>query len=75
MAVSNMLLNQDRCTKNYYLYLNPKDFRWRIFPWDLDRTFGISNLYARNPQPEYCLLDCEQWNTPLYCDSEHSQVG
>ncbi|GMH43301.1 hypothetical protein BSKO_11223 [Bryopsis sp. KO-2023] len=73
MAVSNLLLNQDRCTKNFYLYRNPSDQRWSIFPWDLEGSFGISNGLGGEPAPDYCVLNCEQWNSPLYCDSEHPQ--
>ena len=25
------------------------------------------------PGPLYCILACEQWSSPLYCDSEHPQ--
>lgn len=75
MAVNSMILNQDRCTKNYYLYLNPKDLRWTIFPWDMEGGFGISHLLGEPPAQAYCLLVCEQFNSPLFCDSEHSQVG
>lgn len=73
MAVSNMLLNQDRCTKNFYLYRNPADMRWSIFPWDLEGSFGISSGLGGKPAPDYCVLVCEQWNSPLYCDSGHPQ--
>eukprot|EP00210_Caulerpa_lentillifera_P006730 g6432.t1 len=73
MAVSNMLLNQDRCTKNFYVYKNPIDERWSVFPWDTEASMGISSGLRGRPADDYCILECEQWNSPFYCDSEHPQ--
>jgi spore coat protein CotH len=40
-----VIQNHDHIRKNYYLYRDPtNDGRWRIFPWDLDLTFG--HLYT-----------------------------
>lgn len=73
MAVNTMFLNQDRCTKNYYMYLNPEDSRWTMLPWDLDGAFGISHKLGGQPVKDYCILNCEQFSSPLFCDSEHPQ--
>lgn len=73
MALNNLLLNQDRCSKNFYSYVDPITNRWSIFPWDTESTFGISSGLGGAPAPDYCVLVCEQWNSPLYCDSDHPQ--
>ncbi|KAG1667983.1 hypothetical protein FOA52_000627 [Chlamydomonas sp. UWO 241] len=43
------------------------------FPWDLDAGFGQSNGLGGVPSDTYNVLGGEQWNSPLYCDSEHPQ--
>ncbi|MEW5306997.1 MAG: hypothetical protein WDW36_009419 [Sanguina aurantia] len=73
MAIQTLLLNLDRCTKNFYLYLDPDTQEWYRFPWDLDGALGQDNKLGGKPGPNYCVLACEQWNSPLYCDSEHPQ--
>lgn len=73
MAVSNMLLNQDRCTKNFYAYRDSKSERWSVFPWDTEASMGISSGLNGQPADDYCILACEQWNSPFYCDSDHPQ--
>lgn len=42
MAVQTMMLNQDRCTKNFFTYFNSYTGQWQRFPWDLESAFGIS---------------------------------
>lgn len=42
--------------------------------WDVEASMGQDNLLGGAPGPYYCILACEQWNSPLYCDSEHPQV-
>ena len=34
---------------------------------------GQDHMLGGQPGPNYCILACEQWNSPLYCDSEHMQ--
>lgn len=34
---------------------------------------GQDNNLGGAPGPLWCLLACEQWSSPLYCDSEHPQ--
>lgn len=34
---------------------------------------GMDHVLVGQPGPNYCVLACEQWNSPLYCDSEHPQ--
>jgi hypothetical protein len=36
---------------------------------------GQDNGLGGSPGSLYCILACEQWNSPLYCDSEHPQVS
>lgn len=74
MAANNLLLNQDRCTKNFYIYRDAITERWSILPWDTESAMGISSGLGGVPAPDYCVLVCEQWNSPLYCDSDHPQV-
>jgi spore coat protein CotH len=33
MAAQTLLLNQDRCTKNFYAYQDPGSGQWSMFPW------------------------------------------
>jgi hypothetical protein len=44
-------------------------------PWDLDGALGQDNGLGGVPGDKYCVLACEQWNSPLYCDAQHTQVG
>eukprot|EP00798_Chlamydomonas_sp_ICE-L_P018045 gene18045-24462_t len=60
MAAQTMILNMDRCTKNYYVYLNPDTNEWSRFPWDLDAALGQSNGLGGTPGNVYCVLACEQ---------------
>ncbi|KIZ02309.1 hypothetical protein MNEG_5654 [Monoraphidium neglectum] len=73
MALETLLGNMDRCTKNYYLWYNPKAQTWTRIPWDLEASMGQDNGLGGAPGNLYCLLACEQWSSPLYCDSEHPQ--
>jgi spore coat protein H len=40
MALNMLLSNASTYYHNYYLYLNPDNYRWTIFPWDMDKTFS-----------------------------------
>jgi hypothetical protein len=73
MAAMTLLLNQDRCTKNFYVYLDPKTNQWSMLPWDVEAAFATDRGLGGRPAPDYCILDCEQWNSPLYCDKNHPQ--
>ncbi|KAI8471595.1 MAG: coth protein-domain-containing protein [Monoraphidium minutum] len=73
MAIQTLLNHMDRCTKNFYLWLSPETQTWRTIPWDLEASLGQDNGLGGSPGPLYCVLACEQWNSPLYCDSEHPQ--
>lgn len=75
MAVQTLLLNQDRCTKNYNMYYDKTGTKeWQMLPWDLEESLGISSGLGGKPAPDYCILECEQWNSPLYCNWNHTQV-
>lgn len=75
MAVNTLLLNQDRCTKNYNMYWDKSGTgEWQILPWDLEESLGISSGLNGKPAVDYCILECQQWNSPLYCDWNHTQV-
>ncbi|KAL4445750.1 hypothetical protein ABPG77_008949 [Micractinium sp. CCAP 211/92] len=73
MAAQTLVLNQDRCTKNFYIYRDPASGQWSMFPWDVESGFGIDRGLGGQPAPDYCILACEQWNSPLYCDHNHPQ--
>ena len=76
MAVQTLLLNQDRCTKNYNMYYDKTGTQeWQMLPWDLEESLGISSGLGGQPAPDYCILECQQWNSPLYCDWNHTQVS
>ena len=73
MAAQNMIINQDRLTKNYYVYFDPSTAEWSKLPWDLEAAFGLSPKLGGSPSQFYCVLSCEQFNSPLFGDSEHPQ--
>jgi len=73
MAAQALIINQDRLTKNYYVYFNPETDEWLRFPWDLEAAFGVSGKLGGSPSEHYCVLACEQFNSPLFGDSEHPQ--
>ncbi|KAH7617481.1 hypothetical protein NADE_007259 [Nannochloris sp. 'desiccata'] len=73
MAAMTLMLNQDRCTKNYEIYLDPGFEQWSMLPWDVEGSFGIDRGLGGQPAADYCILACEQWNSPLFCDSDHPQ--
>ena len=73
MAAQNLIINQDRLTKNYYVYYDPQLEEWMRLPWDLEATFGLSPKLGGEASRLYCVLACEQFNSPLYGDSEHPQ--
>ena len=75
LALQAAILNQDRCTKNYYVYYDTDQEEWSRFPWDLEAVMGLSNALGGVPAEDYCMLICPQFNSPLYCDSDHPQVG
>jgi len=52
LAVNAVIHNNDHITKNYYLYRDTEGTgRWRMFPWDMDLTFGRHYLGA--PEDEW----------------------
>ncbi|KXZ50273.1 hypothetical protein GPECTOR_17g912 [Gonium pectorale] len=73
LAAQAVVNNMDRCTKNFFMYMHPGSREWYMLPWDMDGSFGQDNGLGGSPGPNYCVLACEQWNSPLYCDSEHPQ--
>lgn len=73
MSAMTLLLNQDRCTKNFYVYRDPQTDRWSMLPWDVEAALATDRGLGGKPAPDYCILDCEQWNSPLFCDKNHPQ--
>eukprot|EP00884_Botryococcus_braunii_P015668 jgi/Botrbrau1/2785/Bobra.0164s0062.1 len=73
MAAATMLLYQDRCTKNWYIYQDNSTGTWSLLPHDLKTSLGADRGLHGTPAPDYCILECEQWNSPLYCDRNHPQ--
>mmetsp|Transcript_32678 Transcript_32678/g.58514 ORF Transcript_32678/g.58514 Transcript_32678/m.58514 type:complete len:249 (-) Transcript_32678:909-1655(-) len=73
MAMQTVLHNVDRCVKNFISYYNPETARWSMIPWDMDSAFATDRLLGGQPLNDYCILACPQWNSPLFCNSEHPQ--
>jgi len=73
MAAQTLVLNQDRCSKNFYVYLDPSSGQWTMLPWDLESAFSSDRGLGGTPARDYCILECEQWNSPLFCDKNHPQ--
>jgi hypothetical protein len=85
MAVQTALLHQDRCAKNYFVHRNPSDGKWRRIPWDMEDAFatdyrdrdGRCDANGREPcrgdSGTYCVMSCEWWNSPYFCDENHPQ--
>lgn len=40
---------------------------------DVESGFASDRGLGGQPAPDYCILACEQWNSPLYCDRNHPQ--
>ncbi len=61
--------------QNYYLYHDNSTGEWSRLPYDLKSTFATDRGFNGLPAPDYCILACGQWNSPLYCaDTQHAQV-
>ena len=82
MAAQTLILNNDRCAKIFYVFRNARTKQWSRLPWDLedalpaDNRYGLALCPKRDCSPKstrYCVLTCEKFNSPLYCDSEHPQ--
>lgn len=72
IAMSMLLGNGSTYYHNYFLYFNPENDLWNIYPWDLDKTFsnfGILIPYHRssgywtpdNPLLEKSLLNAQEF--------------
>lgn len=57
------------------MYQNSVTMEWTQIAWDFDKAMGISSGLGGTPAPDYCILECEQWNSPLYCNSNHTQAS
>ena len=85
MAAQTAMLHQDRCAKNYYVFHNPNDGKWIRVPWDMEDAFATDYrsrdarcdangaTSCRADRGTYCVLSCEWWNSPFFCDAEHPQ--
>lgn len=61
--------------QNYYLYHDNSTDEWQRLPYDLKSSFATDRGLNGQPAPDYCILACPQWNSPLYCaDTQHAQV-
>ncbi|KAK3283244.1 hypothetical protein CYMTET_9052 [Cymbomonas tetramitiformis] len=81
-ASQALLLLQDRCTKNYYLYRDPAAAQWLLFPTDLEDVFPTDYREGTGMCEEtdcaanstkYCVLTCPKFNSPFFCDRNHPQ--
>eukprot|EP00887_Chlorella_sp_A99_P004584 scaffold4.g4584.t1 len=76
MAAQTLILNQDRCTKNFFVYRDPANGnQWSMIPWDVESGFASDRGLGGKPAPDYCIESCDQWTSPLYCDHNHPQMG
>ena len=55
---------------------------WMRFPWDVEDAFGADHregVELCDPKKcsanstAYCILSCEKFNSPLFCDKDHPQ--
>lgn len=61
--------------QNYYLYHDNTTGEWSRLLYDLKSCFATDRGFNGQPAPDYCILACAQWNSPLYCaDPQHAQV-
>ena len=60
--------------QNYFIYRDDKTGEWTRFPFDVKGSFATDRGLGGQPSPDYCILACPQWNSPLYGDADHSQV-
>lgn len=81
-AAQTLVLSADRCTKNYFMHRDRGTGEWRRLPWDVEDAFPGDRRYGVelcNPNEcsakstSYCILSCEKFNSPLYCDRNHPQ--
>ena len=49
MAAQTLLLNQDRCTKNFYIYRDLASQQWSMFPWDVESGEPPAGWAGRGP--------------------------
>jgi len=82
MATQALVLNNDRCTKNYYMHFDRGTREWQRIPWDLEDIFPGDRRYGTDTcdpsecsaqSTSYCVMSCEKFNSPLYCDRNHPQ--
>jgi hypothetical protein len=83
MAAQAAMLHHDRCTKNRFYHHDPASGRWTVIPYDMKDAFATDNRgsgrdCAREGNPcgnaeTYCILSCDAFNSPFYCDAAHPQ--
>jgi hypothetical protein len=58
-------LYQDRCTKNYYMYLNPATGEWLMFPWDNEDAFAFDRrVGVQLCHPDLCAANASTCASP-----------
>lgn len=78
MAAQTLILNHDRCSKNYFLYHDFETQEWQRIPWDFEQLLGVGVHLGGDESDAsvtygYCLLSCEAFNSPFFCDRNHPQ--
>jgi len=63
MAAETVMLNQDRCTKNFLVFWEPASQQWAMLPWDVESAYGSDRGLGGAPAVDYCILACEQVRT------------
>ena len=53
IAVNVLLTNLDSFlggSQNHYIYLEPESNKFQFFPWDMDSSFGVPQLWSGTPE-------------------------
>ena len=64
-AGSELINNWDGFFNNHWLYRDKVLGKWRLFPWDMDKTFGLLNTIDAPPQFYDMALDYPIYGTGL----------
>ena len=74
IVINWLVLNGSTYYHNYYVYNNPDNNKWMMFPWDLDKTFGANSLTRKFDLsteaywPDNPFLEKGIWNPQVFAD-------
>jgi spore coat protein CotH len=46
ITAETVMLQQDRCTKNYYVFHSKRTDEWMLLPWDNEDAFATDYRYG-----------------------------